>query len=177
MGSGNDENLENVCPTCGGCGPGIRITVQQAQALIYMFNGNETEITIQHFGPGKLKDELGTECPPGLYAWYGESPEEGAVYIGPTGILDDDGEIVPASFDLVELLNDQRDFSLRTFGPGKHTQDIIEHIHKELRAIESNPQELMEWVHVILLAIDGAWRAGHEPEAIAKAIGLNTRPQ
>ena len=30
--------------------------------------------------------------------------------------------------------------------------------------------ELEEWVDVIILAMDGAWRCGHTPEQIASAI-------
>jgi hypothetical protein len=36
--------------------------------------------------------------------------------------------------------------------------------------IEQKPRDLIEWVDVILLAIDGAWRAGFTPEQIAAGI-------
>ena len=73
-------------------------------------------------------------------------------------------------FDLVAHLHRQRAFSLRTFGPGARSQGVVDHIRKELREIEANPADLTEWVDVILLAFDGAWRAGYEPEEIAGGI-------
>ncbi len=73
------------------------------------------------------------------------------------------------SFDLVEHLHRQREFSLRTFGPGARTLGVSDHIRKELEEIRANPA-LEEWVDVILLALDGAWRSGASPEDIAAAI-------
>lgn len=72
--------------------------------------------------------------------------------------------------DLVAHLHRQRDFSERTFGPGPRTQGVIDHITKELREIEKSPSDLYEWVDVVLLALDGAWRAGFTPKEIAEAI-------
>lgn len=76
----------------------------------------------------------------------------------------------PAIFDLAAHLHRQRAFSLRTFGSGARAEGVIDHIRKELNEIEANPGDLMEWVDVMLLAFDGAWRAGFDPEEIAKAI-------
>lgn len=73
-------------------------------------------------------------------------------------------------YDLVDHIEQQHDFSLRTFGPGKRTNGLIDHIKKELVEIGNDPADLMEWVDVILLGIDGAWRAGHEPQQIAQAL-------
>lgn len=64
----------------------------------------------------------------------------------------------------------QRAFSLQTYGPGTRTKGVIAHIRKELVEIEAAPLDLSEWVDVIILAFDGAWRAGHEPQAIIDAI-------
>lgn len=75
--------------------------------------------------------------------------------------------------NLVDRLYIQREFSLRTFGPGPRTDGLIKHIKKELIEIEKDPTNLVEWLDVALLALDGAWRAGHEPEAIA--AGLNDK--
>lgn len=72
--------------------------------------------------------------------------------------------------DLVEHLYRQKAFSERTFGPGNRTQGVIDHIRKELAEIEADPLDIEEWVDVILLALDGAWRAGYAPEEIAAAI-------
>src|ERR1041385_2954295 len=74
------------------------------------------------------------------------------------------------TFDLVAHLIRQRDFSKRTFGPGTRSQGVVDHIRKELKEVEADPLDLKEWVDVILLALDGAWRAGHEPAEITEAI-------
>ncbi|MDE3022952.1 MAG: DUF550 domain-containing protein [Pseudomonadota bacterium] len=73
-------------------------------------------------------------------------------------------------FDLISHLIRQRDFSLRTFGPGERTQGVLDHIRKELIEIEESPVDVYEWVDVIILAFDGALRAGHNPNAICDAI-------
>ena len=72
--------------------------------------------------------------------------------------------------DLVQHLHRQREFSISTFGPGHRTVGVCDHIRKELKEIAAEPLDLEEWVDVIILACDGAWRAGHEPEAIAAEI-------
>lgn len=73
-------------------------------------------------------------------------------------------------FDLIQHLHRQRGWSEKTFGPGARDNGIIDHIKKELREIENSPTDLMEWVDVVILALDGAWRSGHTPEQIAEAI-------
>lgn len=50
------------------------------------------------------------------------------------------------------------EWSLRTFGPGMRTNGITKHIEKELAEIRANPLDLLEWVDVIILGLDGAWR-------------------
>jgi hypothetical protein len=50
------------------------------------------------------------------------------------------------------------------------TKGITDHIRKELLEIEAEPYDLAEWVDVIVLAFDGAWRAGWEPREIIEAI-------
>lgn len=72
--------------------------------------------------------------------------------------------------NLTDHIMKQREFSLRTFGPGTRTKGVLAHIRKELIEIEASPEDLEEWVDVILLAIDGAWRAGYSPMAIANGI-------
>lgn len=49
-------------------------------------------------------------------------------------------------------------WSLDTFGPGDRLRGILAHIRKELGEIEASPADLEEWVDVVLLAMDGAWR-------------------
>ncbi|QNJ56290.1 hypothetical protein SEA_OHGEESY_61 [Gordonia phage Ohgeesy] len=64
----------------------------------------------------------------------------------------------------------QRAFSLRTFGPGARTNGVIDHITKELDEVRKAPTDLSEWADVIILAFDGAWRSGAEPQQIIDAI-------
>ena len=73
-------------------------------------------------------------------------------------------------FDLTEHLRRQRHWSFCTFGPGERSKGVVDHIRKELAEIEASPLDLEEWVDLILLAFDGAWRAGHEPEGIVGGI-------
>jgi Protein of unknown function (DUF550) len=73
-------------------------------------------------------------------------------------------------FDLVAHLYRQRAFSRATFGPGERTKGICDHIRKELAEIEKDPDDIREWIDVLLLALDGAWRAGFMPEEIVNAL-------
>ncbi|MBY4831739.1 DUF550 domain-containing protein [Burkholderia dolosa] len=75
-----------------------------------------------------------------------------------------------AAFDILAHLQRQREFSERTFGPGARTAGICDHIRKELKEIEANPSDLTEWIDVVILALDGAWRAGGSPQQIIDAI-------
>ena len=72
--------------------------------------------------------------------------------------------------DLVEHLSRQREWSKKTFGPGRRTEGVLDHIGKEVEEIRRNPADLFEWVDVMILAFDGAWRQGYEPAQIAAAI-------
>lgn len=74
-------------------------------------------------------------------------------------------------FDLVAHLERQRAFSQQTFGPGQRTQGVLDHIRKELVEIEASPSDLSEWIDVVLLALDGACRAGFSSQEIASALG------
>lgn len=64
----------------------------------------------------------------------------------------------------------QIDFSRKTFGPGNRTYGVIDHIQKELEEIKQDPTDLAEWVDILILAFDGAWRAGWEPQEIIDAV-------
>lgn len=75
----------------------------------------------------------------------------------------------PGVIDAAHLAR-QRQFSLRNFGPGRRTGGVIAHIRKELAEIEADPTDLTEWADVVILALDGAWRAGHEPQEVIDAI-------
>ncbi len=73
-------------------------------------------------------------------------------------------------YDLIDHLQRQQDFSLRTFGPGMRTAGLIDHIKKELGEIEEDPTDVTEWIDVMLLAMDGAWRAGYDAQGICQAL-------
>lgn len=73
-------------------------------------------------------------------------------------------------FDFMAHLTRQREWSEHTFGPGERHAGIIDHIAKELAEIYRAPTDLEEWIDVVILALDGAWRAGHSPEQIIAAL-------
>lgn len=54
----------------------------------------------------------------------------------------------------------QIEWSRETFGSAPRTKGIIDHITKELREIEDLPNDLSEWIDVVILAMDGFWRHG-----------------
>jgi hypothetical protein len=76
----------------------------------------------------------------------------------------------PEYVDLVAHLHRQRQFSRTAFGPGPRTLGIISHIRHELEEILAAPTDLKEWIDVTILALDGAWRSGFEPSAVAAAL-------
>ncbi|NGO94811.1 hypothetical protein BJL96_14115 [Burkholderia cenocepacia] len=78
--------------------------------------------------------------------------------------------LMPAEFDMHAFLRRQRAFSARTFGPGRLTARVCDHIRKELTEVEAAPDDLREWIDVILLGLDGAWRTGATPEQITAAL-------
>lgn len=83
--------------------------------------------------------------------------------------------LVPAvAFDLVAHLRRQMEFSARTYGPGDRTAGVCDHIRKELIEVQADAAAgvptLPEWVDVIILGFDGAWRSGATPEQIVAAI-------
>lgn len=90
--------------------------------------------------------------------------------------LDEGPELPPPdyegepAFDLVDFLARAFAFSVPTFGPGPRAAGVVKHIRSELEEIEREPDDLEEWVDVMLLAFDGAMRQGHPPAAIAAAL-------
>jgi hypothetical protein len=74
------------------------------------------------------------------------------------------------SFDFTEHLKRQRVFSEKTFGPGTRAKGIVDHIRKELVEIEADPGDVKEWLDVVTLALDGAWRSGASPEQIVEHL-------
>ena len=74
--------------------------------------------------------------------------------------------------NLIEYLNRQIPWSERTFGHSVRTVGITKHIEKEIAEIRAAPHDLTEWVDVVILALDGAWRAGYTAEEIADAMAM-----
>ena len=73
-------------------------------------------------------------------------------------------------FDLTDHIRKQSIWSQNTFGPGARSAMTVAHIRKELIEIEADPTDITEWIDVILLAIDGACRAGASPEQICQTL-------
>jgi hypothetical protein len=73
-------------------------------------------------------------------------------------------------FNLVEHLDRQKEWSFKTFGPKSNLQGLLQHILKELIEIEAKPDDIDEWIDVVILAFDGAWRQGYSSEDIARAL-------
>ena len=74
------------------------------------------------------------------------------------------------AFDFIQHLQHQREWSEETFGPGHRPDGLIDHIRKELDEIEQEPDDLEEWIDVVILALDGAWRSGNNPKEIVAAL-------
>lgn len=71
---------------------------------------------------------------------------------------------------IIGYIEKQIAWSLAVFGPGRRTKGICEHIRLELNEVEAKPDDLEEWCDVIILALDGAWRAGYSPSQIVDAL-------
>lgn len=74
------------------------------------------------------------------------------------------------AFDFAGHLARQAEFSALTFGPGARVAGVCDHIRKELIEVETSGGDLKEWVDVIILGLDGAWRSGATPQEIITAI-------
>lgn len=65
------------------------------------------------------------------------------------------------NFDFVQHLKNQREWSEKTFGPGRRTVGIINHMKKEFEEIKQEPSDLEEWIDLVILSLDGAWRCSN----------------
>ncbi len=74
-----------------------------------------------------------------------------------------ESELELESGQLSQYLTAQWDWSKRTFGSGRRTRGILQHITKELLEIEAKPDDLSEWVDVAMIAMDGYCRHGGKP--------------
>lgn len=74
----------------------------------------------------------------------------------------------------VELLKEQHEWSLKTFGPNQRTAGVLDHLQKEIEEVSAQPDDLAEWADCLLLAVDGAMRAGASPQRLAAYISPDT---
>ena len=86
----------------------------------------------------------------------------------------DAGSVAPVGIDA--LADEKARWSTKTFGTGKRTRGLLEHLRRELAEIEQSPDDLVEWVDVILLAMDGYQRHGGRTllEDLRKKHNINT---
>ena len=73
-------------------------------------------------------------------------------------------------FRLEEHLERQYEWSKKTFGPGARRHGLVNHIKKELDEVLLDPDDLSEWVDIIILACDGALREGFTPDEIVRGL-------
>lgn len=71
---------------------------------------------------------------------------------------------------MIEYIKSHIEWSKKALGPGANVEGLLKHIAEELEEIRANPVDVYEWVDVIILAIDGAWRAGYSAEEIVVAL-------
>lgn len=72
--------------------------------------------------------------------------------------------------DAGDLAN-QAAWSIETFGPGFRT-GVFRHLEKELKETESKPDDVSEWIDMMILVLDGAMRAGHAPRAVIRGYHI-----
>lgn len=77
--------------------------------------------------------------------------------------------------EIGDYLARQQAWSSEAFGPGKRTLGIVAHIRKELAEIEAEPDDLSEWIDVMILAIDGYWRHGGKPGMLMRDLRVKQR--
>lgn len=64
-------------------------------------------------------------------------------------------------FDLIAHLTRQAAFSRATFGPGRRTAGVLDHIEEEMeevRTAQSNEERQKEWTDLVILSLDGLLR-------------------
>ncbi|MCM2569750.1 DUF550 domain-containing protein [Achromobacter xylosoxidans] len=145
--------MKEICPACGhqfGCFHSPYIDKLRALASAPVAG---EALNWRHSTTGyKLYDKSGKAIDPGKTALYA-APQASA-----------------EAFDFAAHLARQAEFSALTFGPGSRVAGICDHIRKELIEVETSGGDLKEWVDVIILGLDGAWRSGATPQEIIAAI-------
>jgi len=75
-----------------------------------------------------------------------------------------------AGFDFRSFASEFHQWALATFGPGRRTRAISEHIRRELAEIAAEPDSVEEWCDVMMLALNGAMRTGATAEEVAATL-------
>lgn len=66
----------------------------------------------------------------------------------------------------------QKAFSTKTFGPytAARRYGVIDHLRKEIEEVYTEPQDLEEWIDVIILGFDGALATAPSIDHITKML-------
>ena len=62
------------------------------------------------------------------------------------------------TFNLIAHLTRQMVFSRATFGPGRRTGGVLDHIEKEIIEVRASNGSPQEWVDLVILSLDGLTR-------------------
>lgn len=71
---------------------------------------------------------------------------------------------------LRQLVEAQREFSVKAFGDHNITSGVHAHLLEEIKEVRLDPQDLTEWADCFILALDGAHRTGTPLAFIATRI-------
>lgn len=77
-----------------------------------------------------------------------------------------------SGFDLLEFLQESQSWSRNTFGPptmGSY-KGILAHIEEEVEEVRKDPFDTEEWMDIVILGLDGAFRSGATPEKICQTL-------
>lgn len=80
-------------------------------------------------------------------------------------------------FDLVAHLTRQAAFSKATFGPGRRTEGVLDHLEEEMeevRTAETNADRQKEWTDLVILSLDGLLREIRESLKEERAARLQS---
>lgn len=89
----------------------------------------------------------------------------------------DGRDVRNTEYTFKEYVTQQILWGERTFGPGYRTNGVLQHIEKEIEEVRAEPHDLEEWIDLIVLSVDGAWRSIHRDlrevlpeEAVAEMV-------
>jgi hypothetical protein len=74
------------------------------------------------------------------------------------------------SHSIARILSRQREWSLRTSGPGHRTQSILRQIEYACAEIDQDGHDLRKCVRLLLHALDLCWRSGDDIDQIELAL-------